>query len=508
MSLRTPTSNKRLPSPIGGYLLLVVLVLVATSIFAGPLEDVSSAYAKGDYATVLRLVRPLAEQGNPGAQSWLGILYFKGNGVRQDYAEALKWFRKGAEQNNVWAQVGLGMMYRSAKGVTQDSAEALKWYRKAAEQGNALAQSALGMMYRIGEGVPQDYAEALKWFRRGAEQGNAPAQYALGMMYEDGTGVPQDYSEAVKWYHMAAEQSYGLAQSTLGMMYRTGKGVPQDYVSAYLWFNLAATNALSADEQSSLASRRQEVAGRMTTQQIARAQELSSQWQPKKEAPAGTTQQPQPNLSDVAPAATGTGFYVSKGGHVLTNAHVVERCGKIRLRDPDGTVRGALLTARDAQNDLVLLKSAFAAPAVATFTGRRLQLGQPIVVYGFPLSGLLTSTGNLTTGSVAGLAGPGEDARLMQISAPIQPGNSGSPVLDTSGNVLGVAVSKLDAIAVANATEDIPQNVNFAIKGSLATNFLESRAVDFVKSSEENTLSAEAIGARAMRFTVRVECLR
>jgi S1-C subfamily serine protease len=171
-------------------------------------------------------------------------------------------------------------------------------------------------------------------------------------------------------------------------------------------------------------------------------------------------------------------------------------------------VREAAVTGRDIRNDLALLKSVFAAPAVASFAGKRLRLGQPIVVYGFPLSGLLTSAGNLTTGSVTGLAGLGEDVRLVQISAPIQLGNSGGPVLDADGNVLAVVVSKLDAIAVAKATEDIPQNINFAIKGNVAMNFLESRGVAFVKSSAEKPLTPEAIGARAMRFTVRVECLR
>ena len=328
-------------------------------------------------------------------------------------------------------------------------------------------------------------------------------------MYLDGKGLQQDYAEALKWLRRGAEQGYASAQFILGSMYRDGNGVAQHYMDAYFWFNLAATYAESRDDRTKFASQRQKVAGLMTAQQIARAQELSSQWRPKKEAPAWATQLPPAMDSpDAVPVSTGTGFYVSQDGHVLTNAHVVEHCGKVRLRDLDGTLRDAFLMARDQQNDLALLKVAFTAPAVASFTGKRMRLGQAIVIYGFPLSGLLTSTGNLTTGSVAGLAGPGEDARLLQISAPIQPGNSGSPVLDVSGNVLGVVVSKLDAIAVAKTTQDIPQNINFAIKGTLATNFLESRNVDFTKSSEDSALPPETIAARAMRFTIRVECMR
>jgi S1-C subfamily serine protease len=92
------------------------------------------------------------------------------------------------------------------------------------------------------------------------------------------------------------------------------------------------------------------------------------------------------------------------------------------------------------------------------------RLGEEIVVYGFPLAGLLASSGNVTTGNITALAGLGDDIRFLQISAPVQPGNSGGPVLDRNGNIVGIVVSKLDAIKTAIATQDIPQNVNFAIK--------------------------------------------
>ena len=118
--------------------LFAVLLVVAceTGATAGLIEDGESAIQREDYTLAMRLFRPLAEQGNAWAQSYLGVAYRDGKGVRQDYEEALKWFRKAAEQENDSAQSDLGLMYATGRGVPQDYQTALKWYRKAAERGN------------------------------------------------------------------------------------------------------------------------------------------------------------------------------------------------------------------------------------------------------------------------------------------------------------------------------------------------------------------------------------
>ena len=135
----------------------VILALMLTGgAAAGPLEDAVAAYKRGDYATALRLWRPLAEQGNAQAQYNIGIMYESGKGVPQDYAEAVKWFRLAAEQGDADAQYNLGVMYGKGQGVPQDYAEAVKWFRLAADQGDADAQYNLGVMYGKGQGVPQD----------------------------------------------------------------------------------------------------------------------------------------------------------------------------------------------------------------------------------------------------------------------------------------------------------------------------------------------------------------
>ena len=122
----------------------IILVLnFASPVAAGPVEDAIAAQGRGDYATALRLFRPLADQGDALAQYNLGVMYSNGQGVPQNYAEAMKWYRLAANQGDADAQYNLGVMYDNGQGVPQDYAEAVKWYRLAADQGNRRSPSTI-----------------------------------------------------------------------------------------------------------------------------------------------------------------------------------------------------------------------------------------------------------------------------------------------------------------------------------------------------------------------------
>ena len=113
----------------------LLLVCAAGPAFAaGPLENAIAAYRKGDYETTLRLIRPLAEQGDPRAQSALGTMYETGFGVTQDYKAAATWYRKAADQGNARAQYDLGALYERGDGVPRDYVQAFKWYSLAASR--------------------------------------------------------------------------------------------------------------------------------------------------------------------------------------------------------------------------------------------------------------------------------------------------------------------------------------------------------------------------------------
>jgi TPR repeat protein len=160
---------RRIGTMLVTWLLATALISPAS---AGPLEDAAAAYSKQDYATALKLWRPLANKGNAEAQNRLGTMYYLGKGVEQDQAEAVKWFRRAADRGYAGAQINLATAYGEGYGVKRDMSQAAKWYRRAAEQGNALAQNNLGVMYSKGEGVSRDLVRAHMWYSLSAAQGN------------------------------------------------------------------------------------------------------------------------------------------------------------------------------------------------------------------------------------------------------------------------------------------------------------------------------------------------
>lgn len=135
-----------------------------------------------------------------------------------------------------------------------------------------------------------------------------------------------------------------------------------------------------------------------------------------------------------------------------------------------------------------------------------MQPGAAIVAIGFPLQGFIASGPSVTTGIISSLAGPSDDRRLFQMTAPIHPGSSGGPVLDDAGNVVGVATAKLDPFVVARETGDIPQNINFAVSAGIARAFLDAEGVRYEVLPSDTTLRTEDIATKARQFTLRIEC--
>ncbi|MBX3329668.1 MAG: SEL1-like repeat protein [Nitrospira sp.] len=245
---------------------------------------------KKNRAEAAKWFRKAADQNHAPAQTVLGYLYERGDGVRANPAEAAKWYRKAADQNNSDGLLNLGRAYEHGIGLSKDIGQARTYYQKAAtagsrdaqqalaglgkgpepvtaaqakfdegvrlykakdfagaakifqklaDQGNPNAQLQIGYQYLYGEGVRQDSDAAVHWYRKSADQGNSVAQANLGKMYEDAIGVREDWAEAARWYLKSAEQGYAEGQFSLGRAYQFGIAVPQSRQDAIRWFDKA-----------------------------------------------------------------------------------------------------------------------------------------------------------------------------------------------------------------------------------------------------------------------------
>jgi serine protease Do len=217
-----------------------------------------------------------------------------------------------------------------------------------------------------------------------------------------------------------------------------------------------------------------------------------------REHPPGPGRPPSPEPET---RISGTGFFVAPN-RVVTNNHVVSGCTKdIQVLYPNRAVYPSTISGQDATNDLVLLHTNMDNLSTAAFHPRP-RVGDQVASYGFPYSGILSTDGNCTLGHVTSLSGTRDDTRFLQMSTPVQPGNSGGALLDMSGSVVGVVVAQLSALPKSH-----PQNVNFAIQPSMVINFLEVKGVTpKLDTSSTGARPSSEVCEIAKKFTVQVYC--
>lgn len=445
-----------------------------------------------------------AAQGYIKAQYRLGELHYFSE--PKDIAKALEWWQLAAEKGDAGAQTALAVMYFNGEGVGKDLAKAVDLVQKAAAQGLAEAQFILGATYRAGTGISRDDIKAFEWLYKAALQGESRAQNEVGRMYMLGEGVPKDNAKAFEWTQKAAAKGEGDAQFRLGMDYLFGSGVATDNVLAYAWLNLA--NAKGVERALNI---RIMVENKMTPAEIAEAQRLSSNWKvgqvlARETGSAGDGKQ-SPSSGSLAKRNTGTAFIVNATGHAITNHHVVDGCTEVRAEGRDGVVK---VVTSDVVNDLAQLQIPGAVSAQATIASdpAKLRQGEDIVVFGFPLNAVLSSGGNLTPGVVSALTGLGNNTNQIQITAPIQPGSSGSPVINKKGEVVGVVSMKLSDSKMAKATGQVGQNVNFAVSGQTLKTFLDTHKVEYRSGGmfSFGSKSTADLADEARKWTLVVEC--
>ena len=456
-----------------------------------------------------------AEQDYAPAQNQLYA-----DGIVKDIEKAVKWLRNAAEQGFADAQNNLGLCYQDGVGVEQNDKEAVKWLKMAAEQGNVAAYYNLGQNYRLGKMVDKNLETAFGYYIPLAQKkGYRDAQNNLAVIYHK-KGSKGDLEIASRWFLHAAQQDAPIAQHNIGSYFEEGTGeVPQDNSEAYYWYSLALRNEANReglreaenteDMISDTAKAQDRVAKSLKPGEISEIDKRIENWKPK-----------QLNSS-------GTGFYVNKH-YILTNAHVVinEYTDKAwdEFRIPYRRVK---LIDWDRDVDLALLYDKRENTKTATFRREPVKFREKVTVFGYPRSGILSYEGYIASGNVSGTSyqvGHPQFENRFLYNAPTQRGNSGGPVFDSTGNVIGVYTGQIvdyKRVFVKESsiggdqipqTINLAQNINYAIKFDVVEDFLSKNGISLSPVDElaasEILDDTDPLEKKAKNFTVPVVCFK
>jgi S1-C subfamily serine protease len=335
--------------------------------------------------------------------------------------------------------------------------------------------------YFLGEGVKQDYTKAAKLYKQAADTGNANGQNGYGVCLQNGFGVKKNESAAVRYFRLSAEQGFAAGCLNLADCLEGGIGIVRNEQEALKWA---------------------ETAKRLTVKQSTEAEKTNFKYA------TSMIERLQVNQRKSAVGRItgfGTGFFITEDGYMLTCAHVVNAASMVKVCPPPVDPKGQMLTARvvkvDVKNDLALLKIDGHFKALALADADEVKLAQEVFTVGFPNVTVQGLAPKFTQGNISALSGIQDNPGLFQISVPVQPGNSGGPLANTRGNVVGVVSAQVNPAKLSRT----PQNVNYAVKSIQAQALLQSvpgladKLPKPLKSGSSMTKAAERVqGATAL----------
>jgi len=216
---------------------------------------------------------------------------------------------------------------------------------------------------------------------------------------------------------------------------------------------------------------------------------------PKKQEPKKQT--PDPDDNKIVAASSGTGFYVSNAGHIISNHHVVEGCDNVKLTFKGKEVLADIL-AVDKMNDLAILKADLTPSKVYPVATEDASLLEDIIIAGYPLGKKVSAAIKTSKGSITALAGYGDNYSEFQTDAALNKGNSGGPIIDQKGNVVGVAVAHY-------GKESGVESFNFGIKSSTLKTFANANGLKFLPPNNID-LSNKDLGKLITEATIYLEC--
>ncbi len=285
----------------------------------------------------------------------------------------------------------------------------------------------------------------------------------MGAFYDFAIGdVQKDVKEAIKWYKKAAAKDFKKAEMSLGGVYYYGDkdaNIQKNYKKAADYYYTAAKNKTDDSEKNKVILKR---------------------------------------------TSSGSGFFVTPN-HIITNNHVTVGCDKLEVKNK-GYKSSAKLLDTDSTTDLSILVTGKPNNSFLYFRNRKpVVTGEQSLALGYPFSSTLGSELKVTSGNIAALTGFNNNIAELQLTSPVQPGNSGGPLLDDNGNVIGVIVSRLEKSSAITGSR-VAQNVNFAIKSNMAKIFMDLNMVDYQVRKSNGAKEISQIVTEAKEATVQVIC--
>lgn len=195
---------------------------------------------------------------------------------------------------------------------------------------------------------------------------------------------------------------------------------------------------------------------------------------------------------------TGTGFFINTTGYLISNAHVVTDKTYLAIRDSRGKFYRVTVVAEDKKNDLVLLHTIGSFPALRIVHSDQVQKGQHVLTVGYPQISIQGNESKVTDGIINSFSGLNNDDNWFQISVPIQGGNSGSPLVNESGEIVGVIVATVNDQNFYNKTGSMPQNINYAIKSKVLLQFLSTQQVSNITNTRSKMSIAQVDNATVL----------
>jgi len=341
----------------------------------------------------------------------------------------------------------------------------------------------LARKYFLGDGVEQNGKAAFLLYSEAAKAGNADGCNGVGACYARGVGVEEDLGKARDWFRRAAKG--GSIKGQLNFAHYLWEGIAgdKDSVGGLAWFWIAASLGSSDGEELAV-----DYAKRLKSRGVLIARRKAVEW--LKNVGAGVRLKELDFKMPGKIMGSGTAFFITRDGYLLTARHVVLQGRNIWIMK-NNALHPVEVVAVDSRMDLALLKTDGIFNAVPLRDSDTVCLGEPGFTLGFPNVRIQGIKPKLTSGEISSLAGVQDARNAFQISVPVQPGNSGGPLMDADGNAIGVVNATLDM------GDDSPtQNVNYAMRidpGMALLREVDGRVEEGTLSRERATITRSAI---------------